>query len=124
MRLYFLTKKSLKASSHDSKLGFEEGSYSMTLLAVSTGLSSRPEGAGGAGGAQILADQFTLSQPGRSDYTHRIFRPSYGPVSSSHSRVAFASSSSSSAKHCPFETTEQSLRVGASQSTHIDKDRV
>lgn len=32
MRLYFLTKKSLKASSHDSKLGFEEGSYSMTLL--------------------------------------------------------------------------------------------
>lgn len=34
MRLYFLTKKSLKASSHDSKLGFEEGSYSMTLLVV------------------------------------------------------------------------------------------
>ena len=34
MRLYFLTKKSLKASSHDSKLGFEEGSYSMTLLLV------------------------------------------------------------------------------------------
>ena len=36
MRLYFLTKKSLKASSHDSKLGFEEGSYSMTLLVVVT----------------------------------------------------------------------------------------
>jgi len=34
VRLYFLTKKSLKASSHDSKLGFEEGSYSMTLLLV------------------------------------------------------------------------------------------
>ena len=37
MRLYFLTKKSLKASSHDSKLGFEEGSYSMTLLVVVAG---------------------------------------------------------------------------------------
>ena len=40
------------------------------------------------GGPQILADQLTLSQPGRAYYAHhittcpptRIFRPSYGPA--------------------------------------------
>ena len=57
MRLYFLTKKSLKASSHDSKLGFEEGSYSVTLLLVVVRAATAGKAPEGLGLAWILQDR-------------------------------------------------------------------
>ena len=66
MRLYFLTKKSLKASSHDSKLGFEEGSYSMTLLVTVVVCScSRAATAGNWQGPQGLGLALILQNRNR-----------------------------------------------------------